>query len=333
MPVSHITHHALRITKLITNHLLKGNNLIQILENLSPVFLVIGLGYLSRKLGFLPDNFIQSANRLVYYIAIPLLVFSEISRGKFSESFDMRQLAGTLLAVGLVMLLAIAVAFIMKLPRKTAVTFTQISYHGNLGYVGLAVIFYSLGPAGRVTASVLAGFLILMQNILSISLYTFAPSEGRRLTVKSLGKFIANPIILGTVLGLISSGSGISLPGFLDRTLVIVADMALPLALLIIGGSLRTGVSGRSVQMGISTILKLLVLPLTGLILFRLLDVSHALAVPSIILLSSPSATISYVMSAEMGGDSDLAAAAVTISTVLSIITYAFWLSVAGHYL
>jgi hypothetical protein len=307
--------------------------LIQILENLSPVFLVIGLGYLSRKLGFLPDNFIQSANRLVYYIAIPLLVFSEISRGKFSESFDVRQLAGTLLAVGLVMLLAIAVAFIMKIPRKTAVTFTQISYHGNLGYVGLAVIFYSLGPAGRVTASVLAGFLILMQNILSISLYTFAPSEGRRLTVKSLGKFIANPIILGTVLGLISSGSGISLPGFLDRTLTIVADMALPLALLIIGGSLRTGVSGRSVQIGISTVLKLLVLPLTGLILFRLLDVSHALAVPSIILLSSPSATISYVMSAEMGGDSDLAAAAVTISTVLSIITYTFWLSVAGNYL
>jgi predicted permease len=109
--------------------------------------------------------------------------------------------------------------------------------------------------------------------------------------------------------------------------------MALPLALLIIGGSLRTGVSGRSVQIGISTVLKLLVLPLTGLILFRLLDVSHALAVPSIILLSSPSATISYVMSAEMGGDSDLAAAAVTISTVLSIITYTFWLSVAGNYL
>jgi predicted permease len=38
-------------------------------------------------------------------------------------------------------------------------------------------------------------------------------------------------------------------------------------------------------------------------------------------------------MSAEMGGDSDLAAAAVTISTVLSIITYTFWMSVAGNYL
>jgi len=307
--------------------------LIQVLENLSPVFLVIGLGYFSRKLGFLPDNFILSANRLVYYIAIPLLVFSEISRGKFSESFDMRQLAGTLLAVGLVMLLAIVVAFIMKMPRKRAVTFTQISYHGNLGYIGLAVIFYSLGPGGRVAASVLAGFLILMQNILSISIYTFIPGDGKRLTVKSLGKFLGNPIILGTVLGLISSGWGITLPGFLNRTLQIVADMALPLALLIIGGSLRSGASGRTVQLGISSILKLLVLPLTGLILFRVLDVSRALAVPSIILLSSPSATVSYVMSTEMGGDSDLAAAAVTISTALSIITYTLWLSIAGNYL
>lgn len=307
--------------------------MIQILQNLAPVFLVIGLGFLSRKLGFLPDNFIQSANRLVYYIAIPLLVFGEISRGNFSESFNIKQLSGTFLAVGIVMLAAIAIAFFLKIPKEQAATFTQISYHGNLGYVGLAVIFYSLGPGGRAAASVLAGFLILLQNILSISLYSFISGRGRKLTIRSLGKFLGNPIILGTILGLVSSGSGVSLPEFLDRTFEIVADMALPLALLIIGGSLRTWTKGRTLQLGLSTALKLLVLPLTGLIIFRLLNVSQTLAIPSIILLSSPSATISYVMSAEMGGDKELAAAAVTISTAFSIVTYTLWITMVARLL
>ncbi|HDL53080.1 MAG TPA: hypothetical protein ENH32_03825, partial [Proteobacteria bacterium] len=69
--------------------------MLTIIENISPVFLVIGLGYLSRKLGFLPDSFIQSANRLVYYIAIPILIFGEISRGNFAESFNPGQIGAT----------------------------------------------------------------------------------------------------------------------------------------------------------------------------------------------------------------------------------------------
>ena len=67
--------------------------MVSILESISPVFLVILLGFMSRRMGFLPDIFISSANRLVYYIAIPILVFDEISRGSFSQSFDMHQIA------------------------------------------------------------------------------------------------------------------------------------------------------------------------------------------------------------------------------------------------
>ncbi len=309
--------------------------MIQILENLSPVFLVIGIGFLSRKMGFLPDSFIQSANRLVYYMAVPILVFSEISGGTFSESFDVRQLAGTFVAVGSVMLVALLTTVLMKMPRERAATFTQISYHGNLGYVGLAVIFYSLGPEGRVAASVLAGFLILFQNLLSISMFSFLPggAKGKGATARSLGRFLGNPIILGTTLGLVFSGMGLKLPVFLGRTFDIVADMALPLALLIIGGSLRPGKRGRTMLLGLAASLKLLLLPLAGLCIFSFLEVGRSLAIPSIILLASPSATISYVMAAEMGGDSDLAAAAVTTSTALSIVTYTLWLSLAVRYL
>ena len=304
--------------------------MLSILENISPVFLVILLGFLSRRMGFLPDIFISSANRLVYFIAIPILVYSEISKGTFSESFDLWQIGGTFLAVGSVGTAAYLLARVIKLAPGRTATFVQTSFHGNLGYVGLAVVFYTLGPEGRGAASVLAGFLILFQNVMSIGMFTFVAAGDQKVDLQVVGKFLGNPIILATLLGLFSSAAGVRIPHFLDRSFVIVGDMALPLALLIIGGSL-TAAPGRRIQLvAFSTIFKLLLLPLTGFLLFRAMGVSPTQAETAVILLASPSATVTYVMASEMGGEPELAAAAVTISTIISIVTYMIWIAVMG---
>lgn len=304
--------------------------MLRILENISPVFLVIGLGYLSRRLGFIPDSFIQSANRLVYYIAVPILIFNEISGGHFSDNFDIHQISGTFLAVFTALILALLAAPVLRLSPGGSATFVQVSIHGNLGYVGLAVVFYVLGPSGRGAASVLAGFLILFQNLVSIAVYTFYQSRGRSLSMGMAWRFLGNPIILATLLGLFFSASRLDLPGFIDRSFSIVGDMALPLALLVIGGSLKRAPLKRVLIVALSTISKLVLLPLCGFLVFRIIQVAPSQAAVAVILLASPSATISYVMAGEMGGNQDLAAAAVTISTVLSIVTYTIWISVTG---
>jgi len=291
---------------------------------------VIFLGFMSRRMGFLPDIFISSANRLVYFIAIPLLVYNEISKGTFSESFDLWQIGGTFLAVASVGTAAYLLARILKLAPGRTATFVQTSYHGNLGYVGLAVVFYTLGPEGRGAASVLAGFLILFQNVLSIGMFTFVASGDQKVDQRAIGKFLGNPIILATLLGLLSSAIGVRVPHFLERSFDIVGDMALPLALLIIGGSLKTAPGKRIQLVGFSTVFKLLLLPLTGFLLFRAMGVNPTQAETALILLASPSATVTYVMASEMGGEPELAAAAVTISTIISIVTYTLWIAVMG---
>jgi predicted permease len=304
--------------------------MLSILENISPVFLVILLGFISRRMGFLPDIFISSANRLVYFIAIPILVYDEISRGSFSQSFDLYQIVGTFMAVGSVAAASYLLSRILRISPGGAATFVQTSFHGNLGYVGLAVVFYAMGPEGRGAASVLAGFLILFQNVLAIGMFTFLAGGEKSIDIRVMGKFLGNPIILATLLGLFSSAAGIRVPLFLERSFGIVGDMALPLALLIIGGSLKTA-PGRRIQLiAFSTAFKLLLLPLTGFLIFRAMGVGPTPAETAVILLASPSATVTYVMASEMGGKPDLAAAAVTISTVLSIVTYTLWIVVMG---
>ena len=363
--------------------------MLTILENISPVFVVIALGFFSRRMGFLPDSFISSANRLVYFIAIPILVYSEISKGSFSQSFNGIQIAATFAAVALVACVVLLLARFMKISPGGTATFAQSSFHSNLGYMGLAVAFYSLGTEGRAAASVLAGFLILFQNFLSIGIYTFisqgagrmmdsqkvqhsahtdqvgagvgapplagdgfTPTGGgvtpaarstasqkslKKLFARSsktdltlMGKFLGNPIILATLLGLVSSAAGFRFPPFIHRSFDIVSHMALPLALLIIGGSLKAAPAKRVQLVAISTAFKLLVLPFIGLLLFRAAGLGTVPTLIGVILISSPSATLSYVMASEMGGKPDLAAAAVTVSTVLSLFSYTFWIALVG---
>jgi predicted permease len=97
-----------------------------------------------------------------------------------------------------------------------------------------------MGPEGRGAASVLAGFLILFQNVLAIGMFTFLAEGEKSMDLRAMGRFLGNPIILATLLGLFSSAAGIRAPLFLERSFGIVGDMALPLALLIIGGSLKS---------------------------------------------------------------------------------------------
>ncbi len=301
--------------------------LLSILADIAPVFLVIGVGFLARRRGFLPDVFMEAANRLVYYLAVPLLVFSTVSAAPFAESFRPREIAGTTLAVLAVALLGVALGKLLRLPPPTAITFAQNGVHGNTGYIALAMVLYVLGEKGMASAGVLAGMVMLVNNTVSLALFQLLPRERRALSLGTLGKVLGNPIVAAALLGLLVSATRFPFPPFAARAVGIVGDMALPLGLLIIGGSLRSDIVGRLPLAAASSVLKLLLLPAAGLLILGAMGIPAAAAVPAVILLGSPSATISYVMAREMGGDHELAAAGVTVSTMLSIVTYTFWLA------
>ncbi len=117
----------------------------------------------------------------------------------------------------------------------------------------------------------------------------------------------------------------------IERWLDILSDLALPLALLIIGGSLSFEmVRMRPAALLLSAAIKLIALPALGYFLYRIFGLRPTDYLPGIILLASPTATVSYVMAREMKGDIDFAVAAISTSTLLTALTFAFWLHVGG---
>ncbi|MBN2126173.1 MAG: AEC family transporter [Deltaproteobacteria bacterium] len=140
-------------------------------------------------------------------------------------------------------------------------------------------------------------------------------------------KVLGNPVVFSSLLGILFSVSGIPIPEIMDRSLKILGGMALPLALLIIGASLSFSLIRSYLRLALGAgLFKLLVLPGVGLLIYRLLGFPVATFLPGLILLASPTATITFVMAAEMKGSTELATAAVSLNTLLSAAAFILWL-------
>ncbi|HUV49717.1 MAG TPA: AEC family transporter [Anaerolineae bacterium] len=301
-----------------------------IVTTIIPVFAIIILGLFSRRAGFIKPAFLEPANQLVYHLAIPAMIFRSISRASLKTQFDITVLTITLFSVLAVFVVAWVVGSIARVKRKQIGTFIQSSFHGNLGYIGLAVAYYCLGDKGLVRAGIIAGFIMILQNLLAVvvlQLYSTDISEKKSKT-KLAWKILGNPVILSAMAGMLFSFTEVPIPLVIDRILDIISGMALPMALLLIGASLSFKlIRLRALLVLSSSIMKLILLPGLGFILYRLLDIAPQDFLPGLILLASPTATVSYVMAKELGGDTDFSVAAISISTILSAITFSIWLN------
>ena len=308
--------------------------MLHVLYTIGPVFVIILLGWSLRAWDFLPAHLIGPLNRMVYYLAIPAMIFREVAQASFHSHFQPVLLGGTLIPVATVFFIALGFGFLFAIQKKEFGTFLQSSFHGNLGYIGLAVAYYFLGKEGFTRASILAAFLMLLQNVLAVlALQAFSPVEKSSHRLFFFAKrIIFNPVILSAMAGIGLSFFQIPIPEPIDRMLAIISGMALPLALLVIGASLSFGLIKSHLLPALGAgFLKLLVLPGLGLVLYQWLELSPADFLPGLILLASPTATVTYVMAGEMDGSTELASAAVSMNTLLSAATFVFWLGIRYH--
>ncbi|MBF0111550.1 MAG: AEC family transporter [Desulfamplus sp.] len=313
----------------------------QIISTILPIFLIIFIGWFIRvkKREFMPDSFLGPANKIVYYIAIPAMIFSAVAKASFHDEFNIKILLITFLSLFIVAAIAWLITVLYGMPEKMKGTFMQSSFHGNFGYIGLAVVFYYLGNSGLANASIFAGFIMILQNILAVAVLQAHSSVNggtknkKEVLAANLRSILRHPIILSAIGGIIFSLSEIEMPSIVDRTLSILSGMALPLALLLIGATISFKVIRCYLFeiVGIS-FLKLVIMPSIGVLFFSILSISAREYLPALILLASPTATMVYVMAKEMDGDADFAVAALSACTMLSAVTFTIWLNILKNF-
>jgi malonate transporter len=299
------------------------DNLIFTANIVAPVFLIIALGFLLRKLKVINDSFVTVTSKFVFNVCLPALIFMELYDINFGAVIDPGQIIyvyiGTLITFSLIW--TISILFI-KEGRDLSV-FVQGAYRSNFAIVGLAIISNLFGSAGLGKASLLLAFILPLYNILAVVILTVPMRKERNLNLKgTIKEIITNPLILAVVVALPFSYFKINMPHVFVSTGELLSNVALPLALIGIGGSMNlTNLKNASGLAFTSSAIKIILIPLV--LVFGAYEVGFRNTDLGIlfILFSCPTAVVSFIMAEAMGCNSRLAGNIVVISTIGSIVT------------
>lgn len=297
----------------------------EILLIVLPVFAVIALGWVLLRLKLIDQEFLRQTNRLVYYVCLPLLLFYKIATADFSSNFNAALVSGSALAIVAGFFIAYAFSLLRGYPPAVTGAFTQGAFRGNIAYVGLAIVLNAYGEEGLTKASMLMGFIVPVLNWFAI-LALLLPQHGKG-SVKSTGTLrralLFNPLILASLAGLVWSFLHIPMPRLLESSLRLTSGMTLPLALLAIGGGFTPQrLRGDLWRAGGATCIKLVIVPLCAALLLWFFGLRGIDLGIGVLLAATPTATATYIMADQMGGDAELAGSIIMLSTLAAAVTY-----------
>lgn len=304
-----------------------GRPLPAIADILVPVFAVIALGYLLTRTGFLSERALRDLNSLTYWVGLPSLLLQRVAGAPPEVASVAGLLAVTVGATGVAIAVGVLCGRLLGLAPELRGTFTQGVFRGNLAFIGLPVVMYTFSGAGDASSAIQAsallafGPLVVIYNVAAVVVLLLA---GRGLGGGALRQaatgLLTNPILIGCLGGLLLALGEVALPRMLDRTLAAIGQMALPLALLGIGGTLyTTRIRGRLGLAAAGALIKVLLVPATGLGLAWALGLSADHTRIALILLACPTAAASYVLARQLGGDGALASSMIVLSNLFAL--------------
>ena len=297
-----------------------------VLSGLLPVFLILALGVAARQWGLVGEASAAGLNRLVANLALPALLVLKIGTSRLDTSFSAPLVGGTVLVTVVVALVGLAIARLWGLPGKQRGVLAQAGMRGNLAYVAFPVVLATLGEAALSQAAVTAAVLIPVMNLLAVGVLEMNRTDRAVPIKRLLVRVMANPLVVGAFVGLLLAAARWQPWRWLHATLGILADFALPGALLALGAQLRLR-QWRSVwrPTAAAGLLKLVALPAAGWWMLNALGVGGSGFSVGILLLAAPTAVASYPVAAELGGDTDLAGSCVVTSTMGAFVAYVGW--------
>lgn len=298
-----------------------------------PVFIMVFVGYLLRRLGMLGHDFVTTASQLVFRGSMPVMIFLSIIAADLEATLNPRMLGFFAVATLGSFLLSWWWGHLrVDIADRSACI--QGAFRGNCGIVGLALAAGMYGEAGLSTGGLLLGVVILTYNAFSVIVLThYRP--GKNANWQSiLIHILYNPLILSVLIALPVAALEIKLPVWLETSGNYFASMTLPLALLCVGATLSLRAIRRSGWVSIETsLMKMVAIPVLATAAAWLVGFEGRELGVMFLFFASPTAAAAFVMAKAMGGNAVLTANVIALTTLMASLTItlgAFGLQVAG---
>ena len=326
-----------------------------------PVFLVMVLGGVIRKLGIIDEHFANVANRYVFKVALPVLLFRDLSRSDFISQFEPEfVLYCSIVTILMFSLVWIFTELFMKDDTQKG-AFIQGSCRSSAAILGMAFVQNMYSDTGMAPLMIVAA--VPLFNIFAVVVLTFKAHPKEVLTKevalsqrvettsnneevitenititkkvnhkkdnikKACINIAKNPIIIGIVLGFISSMLNMKYPVIVNKTIESIAQTATPIALICIGAGFEGRKAVKKIKPTLAaTFIKLIGLAAIFIPIGVMLGFRNQELVAALIMLASPTTVTSYVMAKSMDNDEVLSSSIVVLTTVLSSITLTGWI-------
>ncbi|MDP3816696.1 AEC family transporter [Pseudomonas sp.] len=305
-----------------------GVAVLELLLALWPLFALIVGGYLLRRQAFPNEAFWPGAERLNYFVLFPALLLSSLASAPLDNPALPRLALAVLLGLALAWLALLLLRRLRGWPAGRFGAFTQGMLRFNT-YLGLAAVSSLFGQPGLTLAALMLALLVPTVNVLSV----WSLTAERGVSARSLLlPILKNPLILACLAGAVLNLSGLGLPGGSERLLGLLAAASLPLGLLCVGAALKPEqLRGEVAALSWNSLLRLLGMPLLAW------AVAYGLRLPAlestllVLFFALPTAPTAYVLTRQLGGDSQLMAGLITLQTLLAAASLPLLLLLLGN--
>jgi Predicted permeases len=296
-----------------------------------PIFVLFTVGYLLKQKNFFTEPFLAVADKLVFKIALPCLLFSQVAFAKKSER-QPEDLSVIWFCIVFILITCLIPALVFPLFMKNCAVrgaFIQGVYRSNFAILGIPLANSLFGSAGTRIAAIMLAIVIPLYNVLAVWLLTVNDpckleknSSAFHNMLEVLKGIVKNPLIISIVLALPFYLFSLTLPNMIKQSITYFADISTPLALLTIGANFNfSSLKGRVGLALCATFLKTAAVPAVYVTIAALLGFRGVHLGIIYIVFGSPTAVSSYIMAKNMNSDYQLAGQIVLLTTLFSILT------------
>ena len=305
-------------------------NLIFSLNATIPIFLMMLLGMLFRKLGWMDEVFAAKMNKFVFLVPLPVLLFEQLATVDFSEVWDIKFILFCFVVTAISITISTLISLLWK-DRSVKGEFIQATYRSSAALLGIAFIQNIYGTAGMAPLMII-GSLPLYNIMAVVVLSVFKPGNNsfdKALVKKTLKGIATNPIIIGIVAGFVWSALKLPMPSILHKTVSSIGATATPMGLMSMGATFEMKKATSKMKPTLVAVFMKLVgfcvvfLPMAALLGFR-----NEEMIAILVMLGSATTVSCFVMARNMGHEGTLSSGVIMMTTLLSAFTLTMWLDV-----
>ncbi len=293
-----------------------------------PLCILILIGYIAKERKMVSKDAFKQVNQIVFNVLIPVVLMKNIMETDIESTFKLDFLFFAMVSV----IVMIAVVWILTdcfvKDKRRAGAIIQAMFRSNFVLFGLAISGNMYGMENVGVTSLLIAFVVPFFNMMSVIVLQIHGMDRVDFKKVVVGIF-TNPMLIGTFAGFAVLLLHIEFPVFINNAISDISKMATPLALLILGGTFELqSVSKNAKILSLITLVRLVLIPAIFISLAVVFGYRNVELISLLVMFGSPVAVSSYPMAVAMKCDEELAAQAVIVTTIASVISMILWIFV-----